>query len=323
MSRFVTLGETMGLIRSDRIGPLNNNSAMIAGIGGAESNAAIALSRLGNDVSWVGRVGSDDFCRLIERELTAEGITTFGLRGRGPTGLMIKTTPFNGRQDVSYARTLSAGSELNTGDISAPDIVAAIEQAEVLHLTGITLAISGSSREAALKAVEIARASGTAVSFDVNHRSKLWSADKAHAAYNELARKVDIVFAGFDEVRLLLDADSPVDPLDMKSSLDRISELGVRTPVIKEGTLGAWSLDGENVIHAPAITVDAVDTVGAGDGFAAGFLDAIARGQAISAALSRGAEVGAFACLTPGDWEGYPRSSQLGLLTGSSETVDR
>lgn len=323
MSRFVTLGETMGLIRSDRIGPLNNNSAMIAGIGGAESNAAIALTRLGNDVSWVGRVGNDDFGRLIERELTAEGIATFGMRGSGPTGLMIKTTPFNGRQEVSYARSFSAGSELNTDDIAQPDVIAAIEQAEVLHLTGITLAISDSSREAALKAVEIARASGTAVSFDVNHRNKLWSPEEAHSAYDELARNSDIVFAGFDEVQLLLDSDCPVDPLDMEAALDRISELGVRTPVIKEGTLGAWSIDGESVIHSPAVTVDAVDTVGAGDGFAAGFLDAIARGQAISEALSQGTMVGAFACLTPGDWEGYPRSNQLGLLTGCSEAVYR
>ncbi len=313
----------MGLIRSERIGSLINNSAMAAGFGGAESNAAIALARLGNDVSWAGRVGDDDFGRLIERELTAERIATFGLRGSGPTGLMIKTTPFSGRQDVSYARNLSAGSELNSGDIANKEIVESIETADVLHLTGITLAISASAREAAMTAVEIARSSDTLVSFDVNHRNKLWSADTARVAYVELARKADIVFAGFDEVRLLLNAKQEIDPRDVQTPLGHIADLGVRTPVIKEGTLGAWSLDGGETLHSPAVSVEAVDTVGAGDGFAAGFLDAIARGQTVSEALAQGTKVGAFACLTPGDWEGYPHREQLDLLTNGAEAVTR
>lgn len=319
MSRFVTLGETMGLIRSERIGHLGNNAPMVAGMGGAESNAAIALARLGNQVTWLGRVGDDDFGRLITRELRAEGVQTSGLLGQGATGLMVKTTPINGAQDVVYSRSLSAGSELTISDIPE-DVIAA---ADVLHLTGIALALSDSAREAALHAVEVARAAGVKVSFDINYRAKMWSVDEAHRACSELAVQADIVFAGFDEVRLLLGDDAACGADDVASALSRIVDLGAQTPVIKEGTLGSWSLSDGRMVHAPAIVVPSVDTVGAGDGFAAGFLDALSRGTGIEEALELGSRVGAFACLTPGDWEGYPRPEQLKLLDEGGETVTR
>lgn len=309
----------MGLIRSERIGHLGNNAPMVAGMGGAESNAAIALARLGNEVSWVGKVGDDDFGRLITRELRAENVQTFGLLGRGATGLMVKTTPLNGLQDVVYSRSLSAGSELSNSDIS-DDVIAA---ADVLHLTGITLALSDSARQAAFHAVEVARAAGVKVSFDVNYRAKMWSVDDAHRACSELATQADIVFAGFDEVRLLLGDDVTIGPDEVASALSRIVDLGAQTPVVKEGTLGSWSLSGGTVVHVPAVVVPSVDTVGAGDGFAAGFLDALSRGAGIDEALELGARVGAFACLTPGDWEGYPTPEQLKLLDGGGDTVTR
>ena len=71
-----TFGETMGLISADGIGPLPYARSFTYGIGGSESNTAIGIARLGGDVTWLGRVGSDGTGALIAHRLRAEGVHT-------------------------------------------------------------------------------------------------------------------------------------------------------------------------------------------------------------------------------------------------------
>ena len=110
----VTLGETMALIRATHPGPLQHASEMTLGMGGSESNFAIALRRLGTTVTWVGRVGVDSFGEYIRRELTAEQVDACIVAdSTAPTGLMIKERRTASTQKVWYYRAGSAGSRLS------------------------------------------------------------------------------------------------------------------------------------------------------------------------------------------------------------------
>ncbi len=313
MKPVVTFGETMGLFRATSVGSLAHVSDFALGIGGAESNVAIALARLGTPARWVGRVGSDPIGRRILRELRAEGLDVRGIvDGSAPTGIMIKEQRTNDATRVQYYRAGSAGSRLTVDDLADADI----ESAALLHVTGITAALSDSARETVLTAISIARGAGVPVSFDVNHRGSLWTDDPA-ATYREIASQADIVFAGEDEGRILFPAAAT--PHELAAA---IAELGPTQTVIKRGAEGCVALV-DGIIHTrAAIPVRVIDTVGAGDAFVAGYLAELLAGCAVVDRLTTAVTLGAFACVNPGDWEGFPTRDELVLLT-ASEPVQR
>jgi 2-dehydro-3-deoxygluconokinase len=310
----VTLGETMALIRADQPGPLAHTPCLGLGIGGAESNVAIGLARLGTDVAWCGRVGDDALGVLVQREIRAEGVQAHVRTDPdAPTGLMIKERRTPVTQKVAYYRAGSAGGRLTPDDVP-PGLV---EDAALLHVSGITAALSPSARATLLDAVERARSKGVPVSFDVNHRASLWSAAEAGAFCRDLLEHVDLVFAGEDEAALVVGQHRRAE-----DTAAELAALGPREVVVKRGAEGALSLV-DGVVHtARAVPVDVVDTVGAGDAFVAGYLAERVAGGPPAARLALAVTTGAFACLTPGDWEGLPRRDELSLLT-DREPVQR
>jgi 2-dehydro-3-deoxygluconokinase len=313
MKPVVTLGETMGLFRATSVGSLTRVSDFTLGIGGAESNVAIALSRLGTPARWLGRVGDDSIGRRVTRELRAEGVEVVAIVDeRSPTGLMVKELRTAEATRVQYYRSGSAGSRLCVEDLATANI----PTAGLLHVTGITPALSVNAHETVLEAISIAKTAGVPVSFDFNHRSSLWDRDPA-AIYRELASLADIVFAGEDEARILFpDAARPTE------LAEEITSLGPSQVLIKLGAEGCVAvIDGVQYARA-AISVRAVDTVGAGDAFVAGYLAEYLAGLSADARLTTAVTLGAFACLNPGDWEGFPTRDELGLLA-ASEPVQR
>ena len=199
-ARVLTIGEGIGTLRTQGIGTLALERELTVGTGGAEGNVAIGLARLGVPVTWLGRVGDDGLGARVVRELRAEGVSVIApVDPDGPTGLMLKETPSAGRSVVTYYRTGSAGSRLSPDDLDGVDF----DAFALLHVTGITPALSASARACIDLAIERAREAGVAVSFDVNHRSRLWSAEAAVETYREIARRSDILFAGADEAALL------------------------------------------------------------------------------------------------------------------------
>ncbi|CAN5471801.1 hypothetical protein BH09ACT4_BH09ACT4_24110 [soil metagenome] len=152
-ARVVTLGETMGLFSATATGSLAQVEGFRLGIGGAESNVAIGLARLGTPATWIGRVGADEVGDRVLRELRAEGVETRGPVDRSaPTGLMIKSRPAGHLVRFVYHRAGSAGSRLSPEDVE-PAIVSA---AALLHVTGITPALSPSAAAAVDRAIELA-----------------------------------------------------------------------------------------------------------------------------------------------------------------------
>lgn len=309
----VTLGETMGLLRATGIGSLEHVSDFALHIGGAESNVAIGVARLGRPAVWIGRVGDDALGRRVLRELRAEGVAVDAVVDpETRTGLMLKESPRQGSTRVSYYRSASAGSRLNVGDLDFD----AIASAGVLHVTGITLALSDSAEAAVFAAVDAAVAAGVPVSFDVNHRSALWGDRDPRALYRRVAERAAIVFAGPEEAELLVGPGSP------ESMAASIADLGPRQVIVKLGEDGCVaSIDGE-ALATPAEKITPLDTVGAGDAFVAGYLVALLDGLAPAERLRQGARCGAFACLGPGDWESLPRRADLDTF-GSADPVIR
>src|SRR5687768_1447689 len=107
-----TFGETMGLVAAEGIGPLDFVRGFTLTIGGAESNVAIGVARLGGTAAWLGRVGPDGTGDLIERRIRGEGVRTIAIRDDAFTGLMIRHRRSGELTHVDYHRMGSAGSRL-------------------------------------------------------------------------------------------------------------------------------------------------------------------------------------------------------------------
>ena len=305
----VTLGETMALLHNQDPGRLAHAASLQLGIGGAESNVAVALARLGTHASWIGRVGHDSLGERVLRDLRAEGIELHAVVDPdAATGLMLKERRTVETARVWYYRAGSAGSRLCPQDVPA----SLIAGAALLHVTGITPALSTTAHAAVAEAIRLARTAGVPVSFDVNHRATLWRGRDSGAAYRQLARESAIVFAGEDEARLLAPGAAGVRELALA-----IADLGPSQVIIKLGSAGCYAnINGEE--HTlPAVPVRVVDTVGAGDAFVAGYLAELIDGRDVATRLRTAVTMGAFACTTAGDWEGLPRREDLSLLTAS------
>jgi len=308
----VTLGESVGLLTQADRSPLARHSLLRLGFGGAESNVAIGLARLGHAVHWFGRVGTDAVGNMIARELRAERVTTTVIRDSAPTGLMLKAHSATGRVHVTYYRTESAGSHLRPEDLDE----SAIGGARLLHVTGITPALGASAAAAVRSAVEIAQAHQVPVSLDLNFRSALWRADEAAPVLRDLTKAASVVFATSAEAALLVDAGPAAD------QADQLARLGPRQVVVKLGAEGAVaSIDGELHTQSP-VAVDVVDPVGAGDAFAAGYLSQLLRGGSPTDRLRLGGLTGALAVTALGDWEGMPHADDLDDLDGFTPTGD-
>jgi 2-dehydro-3-deoxygluconokinase len=313
VSGVVTLGETMGLFTASSIGSLTHAEQFRLGIGGAESNVAIGLARLGTASTWIGRVGADEVGDLILRELRAEGVSLRATTdAAAQTAVMVKNRRTAHTTRVLYYRAASAGSRLSPEDIDA----GLIAEADVLHITGITPALSESAAAAVSHAIDLAESAGVPVSFDVNHRTALWSVARASEVYRSLAARATIVFAGLDEAAMLSEGSSAAD------FAVGIAALGASEVMIKLGRDGCFALIDGHTFTVPAIPVDAIDTVGAGDAFVAGYLAERCAGAVPMARLQTGVEAGAFACLGLGDWESLPTRGDLALLA-RDEPVER
>jgi 2-dehydro-3-deoxygluconokinase len=287
----------------------------VVGIGGAESNVAIALARLDVPCTWISRLGDDALGTLVGREIRAEGVTVLVRRSTdAPTGMMVKEHLGGRPSRVRYYRRGSAASTLSVDDVDE----AVVSAADVLHVTGITAALGPGPRAALVRAVEIARASGTLVSFDVNHRSTLWGAAEAVPVLAGLVADADLVFAGADEAALVLDVPcpGPVTPETGAALAEALAALGPATAVVKLGELGAVAHRGADSVFAPTRPVRVVDPVGAGDAFVGGYLAELLRGGSLDQCLAVGNTLGGIVCTVAGDWEGLPTRAELTAAAG-------
>ena len=299
----VTFGETMVAFRPDEPGPLTYVTGFRRGVGGAESNMAMALARLGHDTAWRSRLGDDPFGRYVRNFVRGEGVETrVEFDPEAPTGLLFKERREAGESRVFYYRDGSAAARMGPGDLPAEDLAGA----EWLHLTGITPALSASCRELCERAAARCGDHGTKLSLDPNLRHRLWSPAEMRETLLPMMEHAEMVMPGVEEGETLFDTDDP------DAIADACLETGATVALVKLGAEGALvATDGlrERVPGYPVEEV--VDPVGAGDGFAAGVLSGRLDGASLVDSTRRGNAVGAFAVTVTGDVEGFPTAAEL------------
>ena len=306
----------MVLFGPDSSGPLRYVQNFNKSIAGAESNVAIALAKLGHDVGWFSKLGNDEFGRYIQATIRGEGVDVsrviFDPLKR--TGILFKERFMHSNPNVYYYRKDSAASTLKPEELDEEYI----KNAKILHITGITPALSEDCKNTLFKAIEIAKANNVLVSFDPNIRLKLWSCEEAIPVLLEIAKKSDIIFPGIDEGEMLLGLTNP------EEIAEKFMDMGCSIVAVKLGKEGCYVSDkAEKLYINPYRLENPQDTVGAGDGFAAGFLSGMLCKVGLRECAEHANGVGAMAVLVKGDMEGYPNVQQLLAFIGKTKTIER
>lgn len=284
----VTIGEAMLRLWVPAGRRLEDAPSFAVSVAGAEANVAMAAARMGARTAWLSALPGNPLGRRAAREIASHGVDVGhihwvdgGRMGTYFVELSVPPRPIN----VVYDRAGSAAAAMDASAIAWE----VVEGARIVHLTGITPALSASCRTLSLEIVARARAAGALVSIDVNYRRLLWSPEECRRAMGELARHADLVIATAEDAR---------DVFGLAGEADRIleglvAEFGARHTVLTVGGEGAhWSSDGGSRGHSPGYAgAETVDRIGAGDAFAAGALlglleDDLPRGVALGVAMS-------------------------------------
>ncbi|RYY51901.1 MAG: sugar kinase, partial [Comamonadaceae bacterium] len=286
-------GEAMLLLVADRPGPIEDAQSFFKRTAGAETNVAIGLARLGLKVGWASRLGTDSMGRALLAAMQGEGIDCSHVvcDPAQKTGFQFKGRVTDGSDPpVEYHRKGSAASQMQPGDIDE----AWLRSARHLHATGVFAAVSETTLPTAIRTLEIARAAGRTISFDTNLRPTLWgSTERMRSCINDLAARADWVLPGIEEGLVLTGESTP------EGVARFYRERGAKLVVVKLGPEGAYyDSDTEGTGHVDGFPVEEViDTVGAGDGFAAGVISALLEGRSVADAVRRGAWIGHAAAL--------------------------
>jgi 2-dehydro-3-deoxygluconokinase len=284
----LTAGETMAMVTPAEPVRLMDAVDFHVDAGGAESNVASHAAALGVSTAWFSRLGDDALGHRIARQLTARQVDVSRVEydPTRPTGLYVKD-PGHG---VRYYRAGSAASALAAADAAG----IALDGVRVVHVSGITAALSPSAAGFLDAFIDRARGAGAVVSFDVNHRPALWADDVAADALDALARRADLVLVGRDEAERLWGT------MDAAAIRDRLSD--VPELVVKDGDVGATAFVGDLTFFEPAFRVDVVEAVGAGDAFAGGYLAALLSDAPVPERLRAGHARAALTLQTTGDY---------------------
>ncbi|MGW9448455.1 sugar kinase [Streptomyces sp. NPDC055632] len=341
----VCLGESMVTFLPSRPGRLADVPSFTRAIGGAESNVACALAAAGHRAKWVGRVGGDGFGDHLVDAIGGHGVdvTAVGRDPHRPTGIYFRTDEDRATDahEVVYYRAGSAASAMSPATVPYESVAGA----RILHLTGITAALSGDCL-ALVRELTAPRPGRPLVSFDVNHRPALWRDGDAPGVLLGLARRADVVFVGADEAERLwglADARAVFEALPEPGTV--VVKLGGTGAVAVErggagrgdagrggtgrgdadrGATGRGDADREGTatpVPVPAPRVDVVSPIGAGDAFAAGFLSATLRGLDLRTRLRHGHLMAAAALTVPGDLAVPPRRDRVDRLAALDDAA--
>lgn len=304
--KIVLLGEPMGLFIANEPGPLSEVNSFTAAVAGAEYNVAVGLSRMGHCAAYCTKLGVDPLGDKIVAAMEKNEISTeLVLREEDKlTGFMMKNKVENGDPDIYYYRKNSAASSISAMDVNHLDL----SDCEWLHVTGIMPAISDSALSAVKRLIERAEALEMTISFDPNLRPQLWASEKKMiTTLNELASHANLILPGIKEGALLTGEETA------EGIARYYHQMGVRYVVVKLGKEGAYYSEdqGDSGYSQGFPVAKRIDTVGAGDGFAAGVISALVEGLNLQEAAFRGNVFGAIQISHKSDNEGLPTREQL------------
>ncbi|MEV7929318.1 MULTISPECIES: sugar kinase [unclassified Kitasatospora] len=316
----VCVGESMAVLLPDRPGPLEAVENFRLSVGGAESNVAGALAALGVPTAWISRVGDDGFGRRLLAEVAARGVdvSAVAVDPHRPTGLYLKevggATGHHhdlgpGRSRLHYHRRGSAAAALSPALLADPAAVRLLSGARLLHLSGITAALSDDCL-ALLRALLADRRPERTVSFDLNWRPALWH-DRDPAVLPPLLDAADLLLIGADEAEAAFGTGEP-------AALRR-RFASPATVVVKDAARLVTALERDGTaVSEPALAVEVVEATGAGDAFAAGYLAGTIRGLDQRRRLRLGHLSAACALTAHGDQAELPPAAVVAALLDAS-----
>ncbi len=297
-------------------GPLRYVAEFERKVGGAELNLAIGCARLGMRSAWISRLGDDEFGRYVYNFARGEGIDVSNVRFMEgyTTSVNFKEIREDGAGRTFYYRMNSPTLTLKAEDLPIEDI----KNSRILHITGVFSAIRQNDMSVIHKAIEIAKKNNVLVAFDPNIRFKLWSKEEARNCLTQLLPYVDIMLTGAEEAEFLLGVR------DLDEMIAKFTEYGIGCMAIKQGSEGSVGYNEGLKVSMPAVKVNTIaDTVGAGDGFDAGFLLGIIRGWPLEKTLTFANTVGSMVVSVSGDNEGLPYYEEVMQKLGASEFIER
>jgi 2-dehydro-3-deoxygluconokinase len=319
MPRIVTFGETMVQYNAAYTGLFDEHGTHTPDCAGAESNVAVNLTKLGlADIAtvWVSRLGDDEEGDFVLAELTGRTHVVAEKKAGERTGISYLNHLEDGQHVKSYRRKGSAASRLEPRDVEPH-----IPGADLLHVTGITPALSDTCRETVMAALTHARDHGVAVSFDANYRPQLWSPAEARPLFEAMVGHSSLFKVGYDEAKVVWgEAWSPV------RYAKYFQEANGGLAVVTLGAGGAMAFDGNSLVSRPGYAVEVVDPIGAGDAFMAGFLgslmahttmkdllnlDAGSRSHLLGDSLEIANVCGALTCTRRGDTAAMPTIQEV------------
>jgi len=316
----ITFGETMLRLSAPGFSRLEEADTLDVRIGGSESNTAVALARLGLRVAWWSKLPGNPLGRRIENEIRRWGVDTSGVlwddspAARAGTYYLDFGLPPRGI-DVYYDRANSSASKVTALEVD----VERIAQARLLHLTGITPALSPYCVKAVSRALAAAKEHGTRVSFDTNYRSRLWSPEAALSAMEPFFGQIDLLFCPQGDARILFGLSGAGS--EIASELRERYEISA--VVVTCGEVGAAACTDSGAIEVSAcVSPHVVDRVGRGDAFNAGVLMGYLQDD-LKLGLQYGAAMAALKQTMPGDLLLSTRAEIEAALTSATGGIQR
>jgi 2-dehydro-3-deoxygluconokinase len=313
----VTLGETMLRISPPDGQRLEQSDQGNFFVGGAESNVAVALARLGKKVAWVSRLPDNPLGRQVANVIRQYGVDVSHVVWAENERLGLYFVEFGSPPRpirVWYDRANSAASRMTPNDIPL-DLIAS---AKWLHLTGITPALSESCRQTIGAAIDYAHQHGLTVSFDINYRALLWSPDQAAATLGPFCSAADMVMIAARDAQKLFGTSD-----DAQTAVRDLQGRWGGTIILTRSALGALAYDGKELIDCPGFEATVRDRLGVGDSFDAGVICRLVEGAPLSEALRFGAAVAALKLTIPGDLVLITRREVEEVLTLGGNALHR
>ena len=318
-TKFLTFGETLVQHNADYLGPYDPYGSYTRHVAGAESNVAIDLRKLMPDevqAVWVSRLGADPDGDTIAAELTGQ-IEVHAPQVPGEfTGIQLLNHLGGGEVIRRYRRAGSAASKL-----TVDEVLPHLDGADLLHVTGITPALSDTCLDTTLAVMATAQQMGIPVSMDVNYREALWRPDEARAVCDRMREHTTLFKVGLDEAETIWGSE-----VTASDHARRFVVGNTQLAVVTTGDSGAVAYDGVQLVEHPGFLVEVVDPVGAGDAFVAGALAGVfqqgsmldflslppdERADVLHSALELGNACGALVCTRHGDTEPMPDMVQV------------
>ncbi|NHN61100.1 MULTISPECIES: bifunctional 2-dehydro-3-deoxygluconokinase/2-dehydro-3-deoxygalactonokinase [Halorussus] len=317
MTDLVTFGETMLRLSPPDGERLETAHDLEFRAAGAESNVAVAAARLGADAAWTSKLPDSPLGRRVVSGLRRHGVETdvaWSDEGRQGTYYL----EYGGKPrgtNVIYDRTGAAVTTAETDELP----VDRIREAEAFHTSGITPALSPTLESTTADLLAAAGDAGTATSFDVNYRSKLWEPAEARETLEALFPDVDLLMVAERDARKVLGREG--DAGEIAAGL--AEEFDFETVVVTRGEDGALARHDGETYEQPAIETDTLDPIGTGDAFLGAFLARRLAGDGVAAALEYGSATAALKRTIPGDVAVVTREEVEAVLAEEGGEISR